>query len=128
MPSAGVAVLEAALALAQSIQSSAEWHEFIETQKAAETNPQFVRLVARLAELARLQASARSGGQGLDSKSAVELITLREQLQRHELYLRQQEAGSAVLRLLQRVNEKISEELGIDFASNAAPRRGGCCG
>lgn len=72
----------------------------------------------------RIQNSAQGCGQVLDDKSLVESITLRDQTQRHELYVRQQEAGSAVVRLLQRVNEKVSQELGLDFASNAVPRRG----
>jgi hypothetical protein len=85
-------------------------------------------MVARQRELAGIQNSTRERGQGLDGESLVEFITLREQIQRDELYVRQQETGSAVVRLLQRINEHISQELGLDFASNAALRRGGCCG
>lgn len=121
-------VLEAAAVLAQAIHASAEWRELIGAQKAAEADGGFTRMVARQSELAGIQNSAKGHGQGLDGKSLVEFITLRDQIQRHELFVRQQEAGSAVLRLLQSVNEKISQELGLDFASNAAPRRGGCCG
>ncbi len=121
-------VLEAAAALAQSIQGSPEWREWLDAQKAAETDPQFARLVTRQKELALIQNRARSGGQGLDGKSLVEFISLRDQLGRHELYSRQQQAGSAVVGLLQRVNQTISETLGFDFASNASPPRGGCCG
>jgi len=122
------AVLEAAAVLAQAIQASAEWRELISAQKAAEADDGFARMAARQKELARIQNNSRSSGQGLDGESLVELITLREHIQRHELTIRQQEAGSAVVGLLQRVNEKISQELGLDFASNAAPRRGRCCG
>lgn len=128
MTSPTVDVLQAAVALAQSIQASAEWHELIEAQKAAENDAQFARLVARHNELARIQNRARSGGQGLDGKSLVELLTLQDQLGRHELYLRQQQAGSRLVELLQRVNGIISRALGFDFASNASPPRGGGCG
>ncbi len=49
-------------------------------------------------------------------------------LQDDEFYLRQQEAWKKVVELLQSINRKISKMLGIDFASDATPRRGGCCG
>ncbi len=119
---------EAAAVLAQSIKSSAEWREWVDAQKAGEADERFARMAARQHALARIQQSGRGDGQGLDGKSLVELIALGEQLRGHELYLRQQQAGNAVVRLLQRINESISVDLGLDFASSAAPRRGGCCG
>lgn len=122
------AVLEAATAFAQSIQGSTEWRELLDAQRTAEADEPFARMVTRQKQLADIQCRARGQGQGLDGKSLVEFIALRDQIQRHELYVRQQEAGSAVVRLLQRLNELISRELGLDFASNAAPRRRGCCG
>lgn len=122
------AILTGAASLARAIQRSAEWREMVSAQKAAQEDPQYSRMIARHNELSRMQNGARSHAGGLDGKSLVELITLREQLQRHELYRRQQEAGSAVVRLLHRVTQTISQELGFDFASNASPRGGECCG
>jgi len=49
-------------------------------------------------------------------------------MHRHELHIRQQENWSALAALFQCINEKKFQELGFDSASNAAPRRGGCCG
>ncbi|MCX6903984.1 MAG: YlbF family regulator [Verrucomicrobia bacterium] len=121
------AALKAAAALAECIQASAEWREMVDAQKAAEADGPFVRMVARGRELSGIRNSEQGRGHGLDGKLLVESITLRDQIQRHELYVRQQETGSAVVRLLQRVNEKISQELGLDFACNAAPRRDECC-
>jgi cell fate (sporulation/competence/biofilm development) regulator YlbF (YheA/YmcA/DUF963 family) len=121
-------ILAGAATLAQSIQASAKWRELLNAQKAGEADGRFAQMAARHSELARLQNTARGRGRGLDGKSLVEFIALQDQIQHCELYVRQQEAGSALVRLLQRINEKISEELGLDFASNAAPRRGGCCG
>jgi len=121
-------ILASAATLAQSIHGSPEWRELLSARQAAQADAQFARMVTRQDELTHLQNSARGHGQGLDGKSLVEFITLRERLEHHELYARQQEAGSAFVRLLQRVNEKISEGLGLNFASNAAPRRGACCG
>ena len=119
---------EAAVALVEAIQQTPEWPGLLNAQKAAKADGRFARMVARQSELARIQNSGQGRGQRLDDESLVELITLREQIQRHELHVRQQEAWSAAAALLQRINEKISQELGLDFASNAAPRRGGCCG
>ncbi len=121
-------VFAGAATLAQSIKASPEWRELLSAEEAARADAQFAQMVARQDELTDLQNRARGDGRRLDGKSLVEFITLREQLQHHDLYVRQQEAGDAFVRLLQRVNHKISEELGLDFASNAAPRRGGCCG
>ena len=109
-------------------QSLYRRRELLNAQKAAKADGPFTRMVARQSELARIQNRAQGHGQGLDGESLVELITLREQIQRHALHVRQQEAWSAAVALFQRINEKISQELGLDFASNAAPRRGGCCG
>jgi hypothetical protein len=49
---------------------------------------------------------------------------LKPTVQRHEINDRQQEGWSAVVALLRRTNEKLSEKLGLDFASNAAPPPG----
>ena len=49
------AVLEAAGALAQAIQASAEWRELFSAQQAAETDSGFARMVARQDESVGLQ-------------------------------------------------------------------------
>lgn len=121
-------VFETAGALARAIQTSAAWREFLNARQAAETDPHFAQMVARQKELSELQNSVHGRGLGLDGKSLVEFIALRDQLQRHELHARLQGTWSAAVALLQRINEKISQELGLDFARHAAPRRGGCCG
>jgi cell fate (sporulation/competence/biofilm development) regulator YlbF (YheA/YmcA/DUF963 family) len=126
--SSDIDVLEAADALAQSIKASVEWRELVNAQKAARTDGRFARMVARQSELAQIQKNAQGHGQALDGNSLVEFVALREQIQPHELSVRQQEAWSALVALLQRINEKLSQQLGFDFASNAAPRGGGCCG
>jgi cell fate (sporulation/competence/biofilm development) regulator YlbF (YheA/YmcA/DUF963 family) len=120
--------LEAAAILAGAIQSSAEWHEMISAQQAAKEDTRFAKILARHKELFRAQRNAEAGGQGLGGKELVEMIALQDQIQRHEICVRQQEAGQAVVSLLQRANQVISENLGLDFASNASSRRGGCCG
>ncbi len=126
--SSDIEVLEAAGALAQSIKAGVEWRELVNAQKAANSDERLPGMLARHNELGRRQNDAHRQGQGLDGESLVEFIALREQIQRHELYVRQREAWSALVALLQRINEKLSQQLGFDFASNAAPRGGGCCG
>jgi len=122
------AVLATAAALAQAIQASAEWREWVDAQKAAEADGRFAGMVARQKELAHIQNSAPGRDQGLDSKSLVEPITLRERTRRDELSVRLQEAWGVTIALLQRINETISQRLGLDFGNNAAARRGGCRG
>ncbi len=117
-----------AAGLARSIQASAEWRELVQARVAAAEDERFARMVARRGELAGLQGNARERGQLFDNKLLVELMALESEIRRHELYIRQQEAWRAVTGLLQEVNERISQELGLDFASSAASRVGGCCG
>lgn len=121
-------VLEAAAVLAGTIQSSEEWHGMISAQQTAKEDANFAKMLARHKELYRAQRNAQAGGQGFGGKELLEMISLQGQIQRHEICVRQQEAGQAVVNLLQRANQVISENLGLDFASNASSRRGGCCG
>lgn len=121
-------VAEAAATLARAIQDSAAWTELQDARKAAAADERFARMIARQADLAGLQGVARERREEFDGKLLVDLIALQDQIRSHELYARQQESWSAVTALLQQVNEAISHELGFDFASNAAYRRGGCCG
>lgn len=121
------AALGAATALSLAIRTSAEWHELESAQQVAKSDTRFAQMVGRHSELARLQNGARQAGAALDGKLLVELLALRDQIQRHEIYQRQQTAWNSVINLLQRVNGSISDNLGLDFASNAAPRSG-CCG
>ncbi len=94
---------------------------------AFQTDPEMVALTARFRKLSEQWRHARSEGRALAGKEGMELATVQEQIQQHELYLRQQAAAGAFVALLQEANQAISQELGIDFASNAAPRSG-CCG
>lgn len=115
-------VFETADALARAIRASAAWRDFLNARQAAETDAGLAQMFARQRELSEFQNSVQGRGQGLDGESLVEFIVLRDQLQHHKLTVRQQEAGSAVAQLLQQINEKISGELGFDFASSASPQ------
>jgi len=121
-------VFEAAETLARAILASAEWRELRSAQTAAEKDPRLPDLLARYRKLSFAQTDAQATGEAFAGPALVELITLQDRIRRHELYVRQQEAGNAVVGLLQRINKTISERLGFNFASSAAPSRGGCCG
>ena len=120
--------LEAARALSEAIRGTAEWRELVNAQEAAQRDGDLNRIVARHQELLLARRAIEARGQDFAGKELVEMIALQSRLQGHELQVRQQEAWQGVVRLLQEANRAMSRELGIDFASNAAPSRGACCG
>ncbi len=122
------AVNRAVMGLAEFIQASPEWLEVVSAQKASKGDERFAEILQRHNELAEIQKLAEGKSPGLDGKTLVELITLRDKLQHHELYLRQQEAWSAFVALLGHINQELSHQLGFDFAATVSPRSGGCCG
>ena len=116
-------LVETGAALGRRIQGSAAWRELVAAQRAARADARYTEMVMRHEELAQEKKSGR-----LDGKSLVEFIALEGQMQENELCIRQQEAWGKVLGLLYEINAATSQELGVDFARNAAPQRGGCCG
>lgn len=120
--------VEAAEILAHAIQATPEWEEFQSSQGTFERDTEVQELISRYRQLAQLWRAAQQRGQGLMGKAAMELPRLQSQIEANANYQRQQGAGRAVVALLQKVNQAISTELGLDFAGNAAPRGGGCCG
>ncbi len=113
--------------LARAIQLTPEWRELETARTAYQTDPDVAVLAERLRKISEKWRRARSAGQELPGKDAIELAEVQEKIQQHDIFLRQQAAVGAFVALLQETNRTISEPLGIDFASNAAPRRG-CCG
>ncbi len=116
-------LVEAGALLGRRIQGSAEWRELVAAQRAARADTRYREMVMRHEELAEEKKNGR-----LDGRSLVEFIALEGQMQENELCIRQQEAWGKVLGLLYEINAAMSRELGVDFARNAAPQRGGCCG
>ncbi|ODU25226.1 MAG: hypothetical protein ABS95_00415 [Verrucomicrobia bacterium SCN 57-15] len=121
-------VLEAAATLAKAIRAAAEWQALERAQAAFQRDAVLQQKLARHDELSKARQLARESGQNWAGREMVELIALQDQIQRHERYVQRQEAGQALVELLQNINQAISDNLGLDFASNAALRRGGCCG
>lgn len=109
---------DAAAALARAIREEPRWIEWNAAADASDAEPELVALMVRHRDLAR-------GGQA----EAGELARLEGQIRRHPVYRRQEEATTAMIGLLREVDVTLSEELGLEFASTAAPRKsGGCCG
>jgi len=124
----GGAVFHAADALAQAIQQTPQWEEWENARAAFDRDDDVKRLRARLERVASRWRAAQAAGKGLIGQEARELAEAQEALQGHALFVRQQEAGRQLVVLFQQTNELISSMLGIDFAANALPRGGGCCG
>lgn len=118
----------AAEVLAQALQDTPEWRQWQSAKAALESDTELGQLMAHYRELACHWRRAQARGGGLISKEAMELAEVQEKIQQQELFVRQQEAGGALVALFQRANDAISTKLGIDFAADAVPRSGGCCG
>ena len=120
-------VHHAAEELARAIQPTPEWRELEAARTAFQTDPDLSVLTTQLRKLSEQYRHARSQGRALPGQEAMELAAVQEKIQEHDLFLRQQAAAGAFVALLQETNQTISQKLGIDFASNAAPKSG-CCG
>jgi len=121
-------LIEAATGLARAIQSAPQWEEFQRARAAFESDPDLAMLLSRLRELSALWRIAKNSGRGLAGTDASDLADLQARLQAHPLFVRQQDAVRALMAMFQQVNQILSAELGLDFAANAAPQGGGCCG
>lgn len=123
----GAMVRHAAEELARAIQRTPEWRELEAARTTFQSDSDLSLLTARYRKLSELWWRARSERRALPGKEAMELAAVQEKIQRHDLFLRQQAATGAFVALLQETNRAISNHLGMDFATNAAPK-GGCCG
>lgn len=122
------ALERAAEVLAEAIQGTPEWEEWMRTKTALENDAPVAEWMRRYQELAARWRKAQEQGRGLTGKEAMELAEVQEKIQRHDLFIRQQEAGGALVAVFQRTNDLISARLGLDFAANAAARNNTCCG
>ena len=120
--------IEAAEILARAIQRTPEWKAFQNARGAVERDAELQDLFTRYRRLAQSWRLAQQQGRGLAGKAAMDLPQLQSRIEANATYQLQQQAGSALVALLQKLNQAISAELGLDFAATAAPRRGGCCG
>lgn len=105
---------------------------FLETIKRSETYREFVEADERLQDdpdamaLLREYQQKRMGMQrgGFDESAMEELRELRQEMEDDETIQQHRAAQEALVELLQRTNDVISEEIGREFAQSTG---GGCC-
>ena len=108
--------------LVAAIRTDKLWCAWRKAEEELASDAELTVMIARYN--ARMEAWDRQGAEETDH----ELVELAEHIQNHRLVREQSKARADITRFLQNVNVMLSEELGMDFASTAAPRRGGCCG
>jgi cell fate (sporulation/competence/biofilm development) regulator YlbF (YheA/YmcA/DUF963 family) len=118
----------AAEVLARALRGTHEWEEWRAAKSAFDGDADLARLLARYRELAGRWRIAQARGGGMMGPESTELAEVQEKIQGNALFSRHQEAGNALMEMLRQANRVLSDKLGIDFAANAAPRGGGCCG
>ena len=118
-------VMRVTVALVKAIRCSTAWREVAAAREAMERDVRFAGLLKQREDLLRAQRNALAGGGGFGGKELAEMIILWREIQSHGLHVRQERAWDALLRLFQGINQVISEDLGVDFASIAAVRRTG---
>jgi cell fate (sporulation/competence/biofilm development) regulator YlbF (YheA/YmcA/DUF963 family) len=128
IPQSVPTVTEAADALALAIHDSAEWRRWSDARERSERDPQLRKAQERLAGLSLKFRAARAQGKGMVGPDLAEFNQLQSEVQSSPLTREREEAGAALVRFLQDTNRLLSDALGVDFAVNAAPRGGGCCG
>ncbi len=121
-------VAEAAEAFARAIMDSDEWRRWTDARERCESDATLRQAQQRLAELSRTFQSARARGKGLFGPDLAELNRLQGEIQSSPLVQERERAAATLVQFLQDTNRLLSETLGVDYAANAAPRQGGCCG
>jgi cell fate (sporulation/competence/biofilm development) regulator YlbF (YheA/YmcA/DUF963 family) len=111
----------AADTLANAIRQEPRWVEWNTAMEAAEADPELSTLMAQYKEMSALSRA----GQG----NVGEMTKLVDRIQRHPAFVRRETAAGGMVGLLREVDVAISQNLGVEFASTAAPQKsGGCCG
>ncbi len=114
--------------LRRAIQLSPEWRDLETARMVMESDQELAASLARYRALSARWREVRAQGRALAAAEALELAEVQEKIRQHPLTQRQQQALAALISLLQRINQALSQDLGFDFAAVAAPRGGGCCG
>ncbi|WP_424013943.1 halo-CC-star protein HcsL [Halorubrum xinjiangense] len=106
--------------------------EFLDALAESETYQQFVAAdealqndddaMALLREYQRKQQQMQRGG--FDESVMAQLKQLQTEMSNNETIQRQQAAQTALVELLQRTNDAVSDEIGEEFARSTG---GGCC-
>ena len=128
MKATGSIDLQAVVALANAIQQSPVWKAFEESNHRFDTDPDLQRLMDHYRELSEKALKARSQGEHLSSFDMADIQKTQEAMKNDEAFMRRQAAYGDLVIAFRAVNQALSEQLGLDFASMAAPPGGSCCG
>lgn len=110
--------------LASAILNEPRWKAWSRAREAVFGDSELQRLFGRYRSLSgKLQQ-----GENLDGQETLELADVTNRIKYHALHRKELSSLQAMIALLREVNEALSDQLGIDFAANASPPRGSCCG
>ena len=121
-------LLSAAADLAAAIQQAPVWKAWREAHQAFEQDADVSALMQRYQAAIREVRKLRASGQELNGNVAEEWAAVQDLVRKNAIIARREEAASAMLEMLQEVNETLSEALGLDFAGSASSKCGGCHG
>ncbi len=124
----GMTMVEAAEAFASALAASEAWQRWESAKRRSDADQELSEATKRLAELTRGFRAGGGTGRGMPGPELEEMIRLRVFVQDSPLARETEEAAQALVAFLQDANKLVSDFLGLDFAVNAAPRGGGCCG
>ena len=130
MPKSGKAangISSAACVLASAILHESRWKAWNSAREAVNVDPDLQGLLRRYRSLSGKLRQAGQGGEGPDGRDTLELADVTNRIKVHPLRRKEMASLDEMIDLLREVNKAISDQLGIDFASNAAPPKGSCC-
>lgn len=121
-------ISSAACLMASAILKEPRWKAWSSAKEAVNGDPELQELLVHYRTLSEKMKKAGRRGEGLDGKDTLELADVTNRIKYHSLHRKEMASLEAMIALLREVNEAISDQLGVDFASNASPPRGSCCG
>jgi cell fate (sporulation/competence/biofilm development) regulator YmcA (YheA/YmcA/DUF963 family) len=123
LPATKIDPFQAAQTLGFLLKETQEYKDFIQAQKALNSDPTSYRLSMEM----RSHQDALRRAQDLDGQHAAELARLELQMEEQPVVQEYRRCAKNLGELFQAVEKMISQEAGMDFAINA--QRGGCaCG
>ncbi|KTG07734.1 hypothetical protein AUR64_02520 [Haloprofundus marisrubri] len=101
-----------------AVADSETYQQFIEANTQLESDPEAMEL------LDEYRQKQRQMQQNFDQELMAELQEIQTELSENETIKQHREAQSALVELLQKTNDVISEPIGMEFAQSTG---GGCC-
>lgn len=113
---------QAARELGKRLRQTPTYESFLKALKAVNNDLTVQRLGAQM----RTHQNALQWGPDNSDQHEAELMRLEQEMESLPIVQEYRKAEAQIVELFRAVDELISQEAGIDFASNA--RRSGCCG